>query len=129
MVEYRDIVRKVVSEEVKKRIVEEIESGEVGQCEASRLYGISRVSIQKWLKQYGRLRYRTQIVEVVMKDEKGKLQELQEALADAHLKIRLYDKMLELAGKEYQVDLKKNFSTAASEFLKKPAAKSKGSAE
>lgn len=129
MTEYREIVRKVVSEELKQRIVEEIESGEIGQCEAARLYNISRGSIQKWLKQYGKLRYRTQIVEVVMKDQKDKVDELQQALADAHLKLRLYDKMLELAGKEYKADLKKNFSTQASELLKKKATKSSDSAE
>lgn len=126
---YREIVRKVVSQELKERIVSEIESGNVGQCEASRLYGISRTAIQKWLKQYGKLRYRTQLVEVVMKDEKEKIAELQQALADAHLKVRLYDKMLELAGKEYQADLKKNFSTKASEALKGKGQKSTDSAE
>jgi len=128
MPEYRDIIRKVVSEDVKRRIVEEIESGSIGQCEASRLYGLSRAAIQKWLKQYGKLRYRTQIVEVVMKDEKEKIEELQQALSDAHLKLRLYDKMLELAGKEYKADLKKNFSTQASELLKGKGSKSKKSA-
>lgn len=129
MTEYREIEVKVVSEKVKLGIVKEIESGRIGQCEASRQYGLSRSTIQKWLKQYGKLRYRTRIVEVVMSDQKDKIQELQQALADAHLKLRLYDTMLDLAGKEYRVDLKKNFSTQASELLKAGAAKSKSSAE
>lgn len=129
MTEYREIEVKVVSEELKRRIVEEIESGEMGQTESARLYGISRTAVHKWIKKYGKLRPRTRIVEVVMKDQKDKVAELQQALADAHLKLRLYDKMLELAGKEYKADLKKNFSTEASELLKNKAPKSPGSAE
>jgi transposase-like protein len=120
-------VIKICSEELKRRIVSEIESGEIGQCEASRLYGLNRNSIQKWLKQYGKLSYSRQIVEVVMKDEREKIEQLQQALADAHLKLKLYDKMFELAGDEYQTDIKKNFSTAASELLRKPEKKSKAS--
>ena len=127
MVEYRASERKVVSEEVKRRIVQEVESGRIGQCEAARTYGISRTSIMKWLRQYGTIRYQTRIVEVVMADEKAKISELQQALSDAHLKLRLYEKMIELAGKEYQTDLKKNFSTQALELLSKKAAKSKDS--
>ena len=122
-------VVRVAEEGLKRRIVEEIESGEIGQCEASRLYGFNRTALSKWLKQYGKLPHRREIVEVVMKDEKEKLAELQQALSDAHLKLRLYDKMLELAGQEYKTDLKKSFSTQASELLKGKAVKSKGSAD
>lgn len=129
MGEYREVVRKVVGEEVKRRIVQEIESGRMSQSEAARAYGLSRLSIHKWLKEYGKLQYRTSVVEIVMKDEQDKIRELQQALADAHLKIRLYDKMLELAGKEYKADLKKNFSTQASELLKGKTAPSKACAE
>ena len=120
---------KIVSEELKRRIVEEIESGEIGQCEASRVYDINRGAIQKWLKLYGRVEHRRRVVEIVMKDEKEKIQELQQALSDAHLKIRLYDELFELAGSEYGVDIKKNFSGAALEHLNKKGKKSKGSAE
>lgn len=119
---------KLVSDELKRRIVEQIESGDIGQCEAARLYQISRGAIQKWLRLYGRLPHTREVIEVVMKDEKEKLAELQEALADAHLKLRLYEKMMELAGKEYKTDLKKNFSTQASELLKKKGIKSGSSA-
>ena len=107
MKEYPKGTIKVFSEELKRRIVQELESGELGQCEASRVYGIHRKAITKWQKQYGRLPPTREIVEVVMKDEKEKIAELQQALSDAHLKLRLYDKMLELAGEEYKADLKK----------------------
>ncbi len=96
-----------ISDELKRRIVEEIESGEVGQCESARIYGISRATIQKWLKTHGKLPHRKEVVEIVMKDEREKIEQLQQALADAELKARLYEKLLELASAEYKTDLKK----------------------
>ena len=119
-------VIRIVSEELKRRIVMEIESGELGQCEASRLYGISRTSLHKWLKKYGKMPRHRQVVEIVMKDEKEKIAELQAALADEHLKTRLYEKMLELASAEYKTDLKKSFFSQASESLNAKGKKSKG---
>lgn len=129
MSSYKEQTIKLVSEELKRKIVEEIESGSIGQCEASRLYGIQRTAIQKWLKSYGRFSHTRKIVEVVMKDEREKIEQLQQALADAQLKIRLYDRMLELASKEYNTDIKKNFSTQASNLLRVREKKSKDSAD
>ena len=114
MTEYREVVVKRIDEALKRRIVEEIESGRISQSEASRTYGISRTVIQKWLKQYGKLRYRTRIVEVVMSDEKEKIAELQRALAEAHLKVRFLEHIIDFANDEYKTDLKKNFGTKAS---------------
>jgi transposase InsO family protein len=103
----------------------EIESGEIGQCEASRLYGIPRGSLHKWLKKYGKISNHRQVVEIVMKDEKEKIAELQAALADEHLKTRLYEKMLELASAEYKTDLKKKFLFPSIRELKRQGEKVK----
>lgn len=122
-------VIKVVSEELKRHIINEIESGDISQSEAERLYGIPRSSISKMLRLYGRIPPRRQIVEVVVKDQKEKMAELQQALSDAHLKLRLYEKMFELAETEYKKDIKKNFSTKASELLASKAKKSRDCAD
>lgn len=119
---------KLVSDELKRRIVEEIESGSIGQCEASRLYGIDRGLIFKWLKNYGKLSHQREVVEIVMKDEREKIEQLQSALSDAILKARLYEEVIELASKEYKTDIKKNFSSEASELLRKKGKKSRNSA-
>jgi transposase-like protein len=108
-------------ERIKVRIVEEVESGKYSQSEASRVYSISRCAIAKWLKIYGKLRTRIKIVKVVMQDEKEKIKELREALGDAHIKIRFYEKLLELGRTELGVDLKKSLNTTALEQLKKKA--------
>ena len=119
MKKYTNGVIRVPSDELKRHIINEIESGQMSQSEAERVYGISRGAISKILRQYGRIPPQRQIVEVVMKDQKEKIEELQQALSDAHLKIRLYDKVFELAEKEYKEDIKKNLSIKASELLTK----------
>lgn len=116
--EYKERVVRKYSEELKKRIVEEIESGKATQAEAGKLYGVLKGTLYGWLNEYGKYRGRRTIVEVVMKDEKEKIEELQQALAEAHLKLRIYDKMIEQADRKYKTDLKKTFGTQALENLK-----------
>ena len=113
------------SEALKMEIVKEIESGKLSIAEASREYGSTKASVKHWLSEYGKFRPKRSIVEVVMKDETAKIEELQKALAEAHMKLRIYDKMIELANKQYKTDLKKNFDLQASELLEKKAGKSK----
>ena len=107
------------SEAVKIKIVEEIESGKYSQAEAARAYGAKRTSIWDWLGIYGKLRNQRNIVEVVMADQKDKIEELQGALGEAQLKVRIYESIIECAGRYYKADLKKNFGTKASELLRK----------
>lgn len=117
--------RRRYSEPLKLRIVEQIEGGSLSIAEAQREYGTPKSAITHWLKEYGKYRPKQSIVEVVMKDETAKIEELQKALAEAHLKLRIYDKMIDFANKEYKTDLKKNYGTQASEQLEKKEKKSK----
>ena len=98
-------------ESLKRRIVKQIEAGSMSISEASREYGASKTSVKSWLEDYGRFRTQRRIVEVVMKDEKEKITELEKALADAHLKLRLYDEIINIANKKYKTDLKKTIGT------------------
>lgn len=108
------------SAELKRRIVEDIENGRMSIAEARKEYGMNKASISLWLSEYGRYKPKRSIVEVVMKDEKEKIAELEQALADAHLKIRFYDKLIGIADKEYKTDLKKTIGTKLSkDFVKK----------
>jgi transposase len=113
------------SEGLKLRIVKDVESGKLSIAEASREYETSKQSVKSWLSEYGRFRAQRSIVEVVMKDETAKIEELQKALAEAHLKIRIYDKIMEIAKKKYKIDLKKNYGPQASELLSGKAVESK----
>lgn len=122
-------IRRLFDEELKVRIVEEIESGQLSRVEAARELGTSKASIKQWLEEYGRFRPRHDILEVVMKSEKERIAELEKALADAHLKNRVYEEIIDLAGKKYKTNLKKTFGTAQSESSKGGGSKSKRSAQ
>lgn len=99
------------SEELKRRIVEEIEGGHLSIREASRETRAGVTQVQKWLDEYGRFKPKRDVVEVVMKSEQDKINELEKALAEAHLKIRVYDELIRQADKRYKTDLKKSFGT------------------
>ena len=102
------------SEELKRHVVSEIENGRLRCVDAAREYRISKSVLKNWLCDYGRFRPKRSVVEVVMKSEKDKIAELEQALSEAHLKIRLYDKILEQAGMKYKTDLKKTFGIQVS---------------
>lgn len=105
------------SEELMLNIVKEIESGSISVAGASKEYGIPKATLKNWLKDYGRFKPHRNIVEVVMKSERERIAELEKALADAHLKMRVYDEIIALAGKKYKVDLKKTFGIQQLETL------------
>jgi transposase len=106
----------------KKKVVKEIEEEGLGISQAARLYGINGGStIQGWVKQFGKNHLLNKIVRVEMKGEKDRTKELQkeikklkEALADAYLAKDAAEKIIELANKEYNTDLKKNFGQKGS---------------
>lgn len=104
------------SENLKRQIVEEIESGILSTREAQYHYGIKyRKTVTRWVAQYGKQRRTTKIVRVMMKDEQRRIQELEKALADERLRNRVYAAQLKQYAKEVP-DLKKRLDT---ERLKK----------
>lgn len=112
-----DRIRRSYDEGFRRYIVGEIENGRFSRAEAAKEYGLTKTAIKHWLEDYGRFCPKHSVVEVVMKSEQEKIAELEKALAEAHLKIRVYDEILNLAGRKYKVDLKKTFGTAQPEGL------------
>ena len=67
--------------------------------------------------------------EVVMKSEEERIAALEKALAEAHLKLLVHEKIIEVASKKYKVDLKKTFGPQAlSRPEERPPPGSNGSA-
>ena len=97
------------SAELKQRLVEEIEQGQLSVREAARDAQTSVTMVQKWLEEYGRFTPKRDVVEVVMKSEQDKIAALEKALAEAHLKLRVYDELINQANQRYKTDIKKNF--------------------
>jgi transposase-like protein len=103
----------------KQKVVTEIERGELTLAQARKLYDISGgQTIQKWIKKFGKNHLLSKVVRIEMKDETDKLkelerqkQQLESALAQAHLKIICLESTLECVNEHYNIDAKKNFGT------------------
>jgi transposase-like protein len=100
----------------KQKVVSEIESGKLTKSEASKLYGLGgSTTVEKWIRQLGKLHLLNKIVRIELKDEVSKLKELEKqkralesALAQAQLKLIVYETIIDVAEEELGVDLKKN---------------------
>lgn len=112
------------SAELKRRLVEEIEAGHVSIRDAARDAQTTVTLVHQWLAEYGRFKPKRDIVEVVMKSEQDQIAALKQALADAHLKLAVYDELITQANKRYKTDLKKSFGMTPST----PSAPDKGTA-
>jgi transposase-like protein len=102
------------SAELKQRLVEEIEAGHVSIREAARDARTTVTLVHQRLAEYGRFKPKRDIVEVVMKSEQDQIAALKQALADAHLKLAVYDELITQANKRYKTDLKKSFGLTPS---------------
>ena len=94
---------------LKRKVVEEVLSGELTPREAAKLYGVgSPRTVSRWVYvQEGR---QTKVVRVMMKSEAERIRELEEALADERLARRVLAAQLE-SYEHYVPDLKKRLST------------------
>jgi transposase len=105
----------------KQKVVSEIEAGKFSISQAKRIYDISAQSIYDWLRKLGKGHLIAKVVRIEMKDEKDKLKELQHqnqklesALAQAHLRLLMYECLVESVETHYQIDVKKTFGSSAS---------------
>jgi transposase-like protein len=109
----------------KQKVISEIDSGQLTLAEAKCVYDITgSVTIQKWLRKYGKSHLLPNVIRIAMKDEKDKIKELERekqklesALANAHLKIISLEALIESAEEQYGIDFKKNFGHTGSTEL------------
>jgi transposase-like protein len=114
--------RKKFSSELKKMIVLDIESGVLSLREASERTRAGVAQIKQWLEEFGQYRPKRDVLEVVMKSEADKIAELEKAVADLTIRERYLEKLVELAGKEVGMDLKKNYELLQSRAATKEKA-------
>jgi len=99
------------SEALKRKVSEEVSSGLLTTREAMNLYGIKhRRTVDDWVYKYSDSRPRAQVVRIMMKSEKERIEELEKALADSEVKRMVYASQLE-SYEEHAPDLKKRLST------------------
>lgn len=116
------------SEALKLKVVSDVEEGIMTQAEAARHIGCHKASVWGWLKKYGKYDVKTKTVRIGMKSEEDRIKELESALAKAHMKLEVYEKMMDFAKEDYGIEVKKNSNTGELELVRN-AAKSKSTAK
>ena len=132
--EYVKRSQKDYSYSFKIQVVQEIERGEASTTSAQRKYGIqSRSTVMNWLRKYGSFDWYNQTPSNMPKTPEQKLMELEQKvrllekqkkqlehqLEQSDKKSILFDMMIELAEKEYKIDIRKNSSPEQSKRSKK----------
>jgi transposase len=113
--------RRVFSNKLKKKIVNDIESGKVSVTAVSRAYQVSIASIYLWLKKFSSHLHPSTTLVIQMDSEQyrskeleKKVAELEAALGRKQMEIDYLNKLIEIAGEDLGKDLKKNISIPAS---------------
>ena len=113
----------------KLNVVKEIETGESCTVEVCRKYGIqSRSTVSTWLRKYGTFDWENQTPSTMSKSPEQRILELeaqvkllekqkaqlerQNYIADS--KAIIFDMMIDIAEKEYKIDVRKNLKPAQS---------------
>ena len=104
------------SQAFKQQVVREYEAG-MSIYRLLQKYGIGgHHTVERWVKQYGRRAYRSELVviqtvedQIEVKAMQERIAELEAALAESVLENRMLNTTLEVASKALAVDLKKNF--------------------
>lgn len=105
----------------KQKVISEIESGKLTKEGARKLYGIrGGSSIHTWIKKLGKLHLLNKVVRIELKDEVSRVKQLEKekkdlesALAQAHLKLIVYESIISVSEEELGIDLKKNLKSVS----------------
>lgn len=109
------------SEEFKKSIVNDFESGKFSVPQLERLHKLNKQSIYNWIYKYSRSNERGQRI-VEMKDSstqklkalEQRIKELEQTVGKKQIQIDYLEKMIDIAKTELDIDIKKNSNTPQS---------------
>ena len=112
--------QKKYTEAFKRQVVREYEKGLANKDQLRRKYGIAgKSAVLKWCRKYGKLQYPKQLMSsqsMKHKDpQKQKIRELEEKLKAAELKLKVYDKLIEITNRELDADVVKKIEAKLSE--------------
>lgn len=109
------------SDEFKKSIVAEFEKGHLSVLQLGRLHSIHFQTIYNWIYKFSTFNEKGyRIVEMEdstskkLKDQETRIKDLERAVGQKQLKIDYLEKLIELAGEDFGMDLKKNSVTKLS---------------
>ena len=113
--------RRIFSEQLKKKIIKDIDEGKTNVTGAGREYQVSNVAIYRWLKKYSAHLHPSTTIVMQMDSEQYRSRELEKKIAELEsvigrkqMEIDYLNKLIELSGKDLGIDLKKNINTVAS---------------
>ena len=111
---------RIFSEQVKRDLVKDIESGKCSVLQASKELNVHVSSVYKWIGKYSRYLQNNKRLVVEDKSEayqtehlRRKILELEAALGRKQMELDLINKVVDLASEEYKTDLKKSFLKTA----------------
>src|SRR5690242_1478636 len=108
------------SEAFKKQVVREFEQGLLNKDQLQRKYGLGGKSrVLDWCRKYGRFAYNTSTQNGrPMKDpQKQRIKELEKKLKAAELKLKVYDKLIEITNRDLDQNIIKKIKAELSRSL------------
>jgi len=106
------------SEAFKRQVVKEFEQGFQSKDQLQLKYGIGGNStLLRWCRQFGNFDYpkRSSIVFQMKDEQKARIKQLEKQLKEAELKIKIYDKLIEVTNRELDTDVIKKIEAKLSE--------------
>lgn len=109
------------SEEFKRQLVQDFESGKYSVPQLERLHGVSNPTIYNWIYKFSTFNeHGFRVVEMKqsskekVKELEKRIKELEGAVGRKQIKIDYLEKMMEIAKEELDIDIKKNYGTPQS---------------
>lgn len=117
----RERQNRTFSEDLKRRIVLELDKGLVKMSEVCREYQVRGNTVYKWIYKYSMTRKKgvRMVVEaesdtIKLKQLREQLREYEQLIGQKQIKIEFLEKLIELAGDEMGQDLKKKYGSRPS---------------
>lgn len=102
----------------KQEKVKEIESKQITVGQISRIYGVSRTAVHKWIRLYGSLKVKKERIVVEKESESYKTEQLQKKIAELErllgqkqVEVEYLKKVVEFGSEATKTDIKKKFES------------------
>lgn len=114
------LIRKsrIYSDEFKREVVSLFEGGKYSVLQLERLYGISNPAIYRWIYKFSTFNVKGQrVIEMKssntdkLKAMEVRIKELERMVGQKQIKIDFLEKMIDIAGDDLNIDIRKNFNT------------------
>lgn len=113
--------QRIYSEEFKRQIVRDFESGQFSVPQLEKLHGVSNPTIYNWIYKFSTFNEKgSRIVEMKdsstqkLKELQARIKELEAIVGRKQISIDYLEKMIDIAKDEFDIDIKKNSNTPRS---------------